>query len=148
MAIIENQPRTATAVAKVQTKLIMLDTDAFYNMVNKSSDFASKMIKTLSSRLRKADQLIEYLLGSNDEKQVIMGLAVYVKSHPETDMGSGEFRIDLREFLRWSSQNLGYPDQVLQEAIKRLIIRKVVSVQNTSGKISEIFVAQNLLSRL
>ncbi|MDA3956659.1 cyclic nucleotide-binding domain-containing protein [Oceanispirochaeta sp.] len=148
MAIIENKPRTATAVAKVQTKLIMLDTDAFYNMVNKSSDFASKMIKTLSSRLRKADQLIEYLLGSNDEKQVIMGLAVYVKSHPETDMGSGEFRIDLREFLRWSSQNLGYPDQVLQEAIKRLIIRKVVSVQNTSGKISEIFVAQNLLSRL
>jgi len=148
MAIIENKPRTATAVAKVQTKLITLDTDAFYAMVEKSSDFAVKMIKTLSSRLRKADLLIEYLLGSNDEKQVVMGMAAFVKSHPESDTGSGEFRIGLRDFLRWSSQNLGLQDQMVQEAIKRLITRKVVTVYDPPGKISAIFLGQNLLSRL
>jgi CRP-like cAMP-binding protein len=148
MAIIENKPRTATAIAKVQSRLIMLDSEALYTMVGKSPDFASKMIKTLSSRLRKADQLIEYLLGSNDEKQVVMGLAVYVKGHPELDTGSGEYKVSLREFMRWASQNLGYPDQVILEAIKRLITRKVLTVNTSSGKISEIYVAQNLLSRM
>ncbi|MBF9018610.1 MULTISPECIES: cyclic nucleotide-binding domain-containing protein [unclassified Oceanispirochaeta] len=148
MAIIERKPRTASAVARTQCKLIMLDTDAFYAMVEKSSDFAVKMIKTLSSRLRKADHLIEYLLGSNDEKQVVMGLASFVKSHPDSDTGSGEYKIDLREFLRWSSQNLGYPDHTVQEAIKRLIARKVVKVNDSSGKISSIFLAHNLMARL
>lgn len=148
MAIIENKPRTATAVAKSQTTLIRLDTEAFYSMVENSSDFAVKMIKTLSGRLRKADLLIEYLLGSNDEKQIVIGMAAFVKSHPEADTGSGEFKINLREFLRWSSQNLGYPDQLVQEAIKRLISRKVVHVYDPPGKITEVFLAQNLLSRL
>lgn len=148
MAIIEKKPRTATAVAKSQCKLIMLDTDAFYTMVEKSSDFGVKMIKTLSSRLRKADHLIEYLLGSNDEKQVVMGLSSFVKSHPETDTGSGEYKIDLREFMRWSSQNLGYPDQVVQEAVKRLITRKVVTIYDPPGKISSIYLAHNLMARL
>lgn len=148
MAIIEKKPRTATAVAKTQCKLIMLDTEAFYTMVEKSSDFAVKMIKTLSSRLRKADLLIEYLLGSNDEKQVVMGLASFVKSHPETDTGSGEYKIDLKAYLRWSSQNLGYPDQMVQEAVKRLITRKVVRIYDPPGKISSIYLAHNLMSRL
>ncbi|MDC7235229.1 MAG: cyclic nucleotide-binding domain-containing protein [Spirochaetales bacterium] len=148
MAIIERKPRTASAIARTQCKLIMLDTDAFYTMVEKSSDFGVKMIKTLSSRLRKADYLIEYLLGSNDEKQVVMGLASFVKSHPEADTGGGEFKIDLREFLRWSSQNLGYNDQMVQEAIKRLIARKVVMVYDPPAKISSIFISQNLMSRL
>ena len=148
MAIIENKPRTATAVAKSDTRLLKLDTDAFYNMVEKSSDFGVKMIKTLSSRLRRADHLIEYLLGSNEEKQVIMGLASYVKSHPGTDTGSGECRIALRDFLRWSSQSLGYPDQMVQGAIKRLISRKVVTVYDPPGKITEIYLAQHLLNRL
>lgn len=148
MAIIERKPRTASAVARTQCKLIMLDTDAFYSMVENSSDFAVKMIKTLSSRLRKADLLIEYLLGSNDEKQVVMGLASFVKSHPDTDTGGGEYRIGLREFIRWSSQNLGYTDQMVQEALKRLIARKVVTVYDPPGKISSIYLAHNLMARL
>ena len=148
MAIIEQKPRTATAVAKTQCKLIMLDTDAFYTMVEKSSDFAVKMIKTLSSRLRKADHLIEFLLGSNDEKQVVLELSNYVKAFPETDTGSGEYKIILRDFLRWSSQHQGYTDQMVQEAIKRLIARRVLNVYDPPGKISAVFLSHSLLARL
>lgn len=148
MAIIENKPRTATAVAKVASTLIMLDTDAFYTMVEKSSDFAVKMIKTLSSRLRKADHLIEYILGSNDEKQVVSGIAAYVKTHPECDKGSGECQITLRDYLRWSSQNLGYPDDMVQQTIKRLIVRKIVKIYDPPEKITEFYVDKKLLIRL
>ncbi len=148
MAIIEQKPRTATAIARTQCNLIMLDTDAFYTMVEKSSDFAVKMIKTLSSRLRKADHLIEYLLGSNDEKQVIMNLSTYVKSNPDADTGGGEYKIDLRDFMRWSSQNQGHSDQMVQEAIKRLIARRVLTVYDPPGKISTVYLSQSLLARL
>ena len=148
MAIIENKPRTATAVAKVASTLIMLDTAAFYTMVEKSSDFAVKMIKTLSSRLRKADHLIEYVLGSNDEKQVLSGIAVYVNTHPECDDGSSECKISLREYLRWSSQNLGHPDEMVQQTIKRLIIRKIVKIYDPPEKISEFYMEKKLLLRL
>ena len=148
MAIIENKPRSATAVARVTSRLVMLDTDAFYTMVEKSSDFAVKMIKTLSSRLRKADMLIEYLLGSNDEKQVVTGMAAFVKNFPQCDTGSGECRIALRDYLRWSSQNLGLPDTMVQEAIKRLITRKVVKIYDPPERITEIFVDKKLLMRI
>jgi CRP/FNR family transcriptional regulator, cyclic AMP receptor protein len=148
MAIIENKPRTATAVAKVTSSLIALDTDAFYTMVEKSSDFAVKMIKTLSSRLRKADLLIEYILGSNDEKQVVSGIAAYVKSHPETDTGSGECKIILREYLRWSSQNLGHPDDMVLQTIKRLIVRKIVKIYDPPERITEFYMDRKLLVRL
>ena len=148
MAIIENKPRTATAVAKVSSTLITLDTDAFYTMVEKSSDFAVKMIKTLSSRLRKADHLIEYILGSNDEKQVVSGIAGYVKSHPECDNGSGECKIILRDYLRWSSQNLGHPDEMVSQTIKRLIVRKIVKIYDPPEKITEFYMDRRLLLRL
>ncbi len=62
MAIIEDKPRTATAVALTTSRLMKLDSSSFYGMVEQSSDFAVKMIKTLSFRLRKADLLIEHLL--------------------------------------------------------------------------------------
>lgn len=148
MAIIENKPRTATAVSKVSSTLITLDTDAFYTMVEKSSDFAVKMIKTLSSRLRKADHLIEYILGSNDEKQVVSGIAAYVKTHPDCDNGSGECQISLRDFLRWSSQNLGYPDEMVQQTIKRLIVRKIVKIYDPPERITEFYMDKKLLLRL
>ena len=148
MAIIENKPRTATAVAKVTSTLISLDTEAFYSMVEKSSDFAVKMIKTLSSRLRKADHLIEYILGSNDEKQVVSGIASYVNNHPECDTGSGECRITLREYLRWSSQNLGHPDEMVLQTIKRLIVRKIVKIYDPPGRITEFYLDKKLLLRL
>ncbi len=148
MAIVERKPRTASAITRTPCKLVVLDTEAFYSMVENSSDFAVKMMKTLSSRLRKADHLIEYLLGSNDEKQIVMGLALYVKSHPETDTGAGEHKISLREFLRWSSQNLGYPDNLVQEAIKRLIARKVLKVYDPPEKITAVFLSHSLLIRL
>ncbi len=148
MAIIENKPRTATAVAKVPSTLITLDTDAFYTMVERSSDFAVKMIKTLSSRLRKADHLIEYILGSNDEKQVVSGIAAYVKAHPDCDNGSGECKITLRDYLRWSSRNLGHPDEMVQQTIKRLIVRKIVKIYDPPERITEFYMEKKLLLRL
>jgi CRP/FNR family cyclic AMP-dependent transcriptional regulator len=59
MAVVEGKPRSATAIAATDCRLLRLDEEAFYDLVLKNPDFAVKMIKTLSSRLRSADTLIE-----------------------------------------------------------------------------------------
>ena len=56
MALIESNPRTATAVAKSDTTLIPINCRRFEFMVHEVPNFALYVMKGLSSRLRHVDR--------------------------------------------------------------------------------------------
>ncbi len=131
MAVVEGKGRSATAIAATDCRLLRLDQDAFYDLVQKNPDFAVKMIKTLSSRLRSADTLIEEVMGSDTDKQVFLGIAEYIKSQGE--IPSGDFvTFSGPELCRWAGRHLGIPEDQVGEALLRLTERRFIN--HRSGK--------------
>jgi len=126
MAIVEQKPRSASAIADGDCKLMVLDREAFYLLVSQNSEFAIKMIKSLSARLRKADHLIEQILGADMDKQIFQGISAYFEQKRFTDNYVAAGRISIREFLKWSTQNMGMNTDTVMQGIKHLAEKHVI----------------------
>lgn len=59
MAMIDDHPRTATAVARADCKLVPIDQKRFQFLVQQTPHFALEVMRVLAERLRRANQLIE-----------------------------------------------------------------------------------------
>jgi len=59
MAMVDGQPRTATAIARTDCKLVPIDQKRFQFLVQQTPYFAIEVMRILVERLRRADQLIE-----------------------------------------------------------------------------------------
>lgn len=59
MALIDGQPRTATAIARTDCKLIPIDQKRFQFLVQQTPYFAIEVMRVLAERLRRIDKLVE-----------------------------------------------------------------------------------------
>jgi CRP-like cAMP-binding protein len=59
MAMVDGQPRTATAIARTDCKLVPIDQKRFQFLVQQTPYFALEVMRVLVERLRRTDQLIE-----------------------------------------------------------------------------------------
>ena len=59
MAMIDNSPRTGTAVARSDCKLCPIDEKRFQFLVQQTPYFALEVMRVLADRLRRTNQLIE-----------------------------------------------------------------------------------------
>jgi len=58
MALVENEPRSATAIAKTESKIVPIDREAFLYIVKEEPLFALFVIKDLSHKIRILNQRI------------------------------------------------------------------------------------------
>jgi len=56
MAVIENDRRAATAVARTDVRIVALDQHQFQDLVHKSPAFAMRMMRVLSDRVRRLNE--------------------------------------------------------------------------------------------
>jgi ATP/ADP translocase/HEAT repeat protein len=59
MAVLDAQPRSATAVAAERTEALRIGSDAFYDSLHEQVEIAEGIIRTLSARLREANEALE-----------------------------------------------------------------------------------------
>lgn len=71
MSIVNNRPRSATAIVRRQSRLLVIDEHTFEAMIRSKAEIAVRMIKTLSSRLERANQQIELLLLKDVNHRVV-----------------------------------------------------------------------------
>ncbi len=71
MAMLNNRPRSASATAMNDARLLAFDKPAFENLVLNNFGVALRIIRTLTQRLQEADTLIENLLYIDPESKVI-----------------------------------------------------------------------------
>jgi len=64
MAILEDLPRTASAVAVTAAKVLMINGSTFDQMLRTTPEIAVRMMRKLSRRLRETDRLLHEALGS------------------------------------------------------------------------------------
>ena len=147
MAVVEGKGRSATAIAATDCRLLRLDEEAFYDLVQKNPDFAVKMIKTLSSRLRSADNLIEEVMGSDVDKQMFLGIGEYIKSQGKVPQGD-LVAFSGPELCSWASRHLGIPEQQADAAILRLLDKHLLQrkVEASTGDL--LTISKRVLLRL
>ncbi len=75
MAIVENEPRSATAIAKGKTVIVVYTKDAFVESVKNNPELALSLLKIMSNRIRNIDNELTKLntkgLLPKDEAQKI-----------------------------------------------------------------------------
>ncbi|HET6449816.1 MAG TPA: Crp/Fnr family transcriptional regulator [Spirochaetia bacterium] len=124
MAIIEKQPRSASAVAVQPTKVLVLNEKLYDSMIGTNPDFARKMNKVLSERIRRADAIIQNIMTTNRQNQLWAGLVQYAR-----EKGVATFkgnRVSITEFTAWAANHLGMTDKDVQAILAQFLKRGVV----------------------
>ena len=125
MAIIEKQPRSATAVAIQPTRVLVLNEKLYEKMIVSNPDFARKMNKVLSERIRRADAIIQNIMSTNRQNQLWSGLVQYAaEKGVQTFKGS---RVNIAEFTVWAVQHLGMTDKDVQGILAQFLKREVIA---------------------
>ena len=125
MAIIEKQPRSATAVAVQPTRVLVLNDRLYDSMLGSNPDFARKMNRVLSERIRRADAIIQNIMTTNRQNQLWAGLLQYAKERGvSTFKGS---RVNVAEFTQWAIEHLGMTEKDVQAIVAHLLKRQIVA---------------------
>jgi CRP/FNR family transcriptional regulator, cyclic AMP receptor protein len=125
MAIIEKQPRSATAVAVQPTRVLVLNEKLYESMLDSNPDFARKMNRVLSERIRRADAIIQNIMSTNRQNQLWAGLVQYAREKGvQTFKGS---RVSIAEFTVWAVQHLGMSDKDVQAILAQFLKREVIA---------------------
>jgi CRP-like cAMP-binding protein len=61
MALFEGEPRSASVTALAETELVVLSRNDFFAVLSRDFSLTKKILKTLSARLRRANEVIESL---------------------------------------------------------------------------------------
>ena len=125
MALIEKKPRSATAIAVNPCRTLVVNEALLDSMIENNPDFAKKMIRILSERIRKANLMIQNISSTNRQNQIFNGLKTFAEQK-----GISTFkghRVKLNEFTEWASNRLGIGEKELKRTIADLLKHKIVT---------------------
>jgi len=80
MSILNDKPRSASAVAEGECELLKIDRRTFESMIKGNPDIALRIIKKLAARLQEADHQIENLLIKDNTGRVVNHVARLFKA--------------------------------------------------------------------
>jgi CRP-like cAMP-binding protein len=126
MAVIDKKARAATATAIAPTKVLVLNEALFDATLEKNPDFARKIIKLLSERLRRTNLLLQGALGTNRQNLVMDALNQFAAEH-----GSSTFRgmrFNLNAFADWAARHIGLDEADIRQHVEALVRHKMLQV--------------------
>lgn len=133
MAIIDQKPRSATAIATQSSRLLSMDEGLFFSMIEKNPDFAVKIVKVLSERIRRSNSLIQSLSTTNRESIVLAGIRDFaaIKGKPSIK----GLRIGREGFLQWAANHLGLPEREISEGLSQLLAHGSLKLGAAPGEL-------------
>lgn len=110
MAVIENAPRTADAIAQTNVTLLAINGSRFDEMIRKNPEIAIRIIRKYSRRLREANRILENLAGAAvaPEQSVESSTRMKESTHRLVDVGTGT----AFHFAHGSETTIGRADPV------------------------------------
>lgn len=85
MALLDKSPRSASAIAETDARLIIVDRDAFLSSVNKNP-FIKYIIETLTTRLRKTNNMLKYFSVPNEKIRFLLYIKDRLSKNKEGDL--------------------------------------------------------------
>jgi CRP/FNR family cyclic AMP-dependent transcriptional regulator len=125
MAILSGRPRSATAVVRVPSRLLVIEPRTFEAMLRGKTEIAVRMIKTLAGRLERANQQIEILLLQDANHRVVRVLRDLADEHLQTH-GVAEGAIYLPMPVDEIARRVALPSTEVEEVLGRLALGQLV----------------------
>ena len=132
MAIIEGKKRSATAVTLSSTTLLVLNEALFDITLEKNPDFARKMIRILSERLRRANTALQQSLMTSRQSMVKAALAQYAVEYGESTF-KGK-RLNVEQFLDWARDRIGIDSAEIRGVLKILLDKGILEPSAKGGE--------------
>ncbi len=83
MAVIDKEPRSASAIAAEDTTCIVLNEELFDQQMQRNAKIVKKILKNMSARLRAADETIKNLTIKDNNMRVVNTLMMHVHKNGE-----------------------------------------------------------------
>jgi len=133
MAIVNQEPRTATATAASTVRMLTFNREGFLGMIEKNGKIALNIIDKLCRRLNNTNQQVSHLVNRNEKWLIAMNL-----NYTFAQNGMEKAEIDSIKFARELSLNLNISSdeilQYLQEIKNNGIIRIEDSIMTLADK--------------
>lgn len=120
MALIDQGPRSASAVASTRTKLLAVDGPTFESMILANAKFALKIIKVLSDRIRHSNVHISELIETVPRERIAFGMADFARRHGER-IHDGSLKVELEPMRAWINGHLGIAAEDIDTAVFHLV---------------------------
>jgi len=132
MSIVNNRPRSATAVVRRQARLLVIDGQTFEAMIRGKTEIAVRMIKTLAGRLDRANQQVELLLLKDANHRVVQCL----RHLADEQVGRGESTgpaVYIPISLDDLSARVALTDDEVADVLQRLALARLVVHASEAG---------------
>lgn len=108
MSLIDEGPRSATAIAIEDTILLPVDDSVFDATVLANPKFALTIIKTLTARIRASNVQISELIETVPRERIATGMVEYAGAHGERIFDGG-LKVDVDGMRTWLNTHYGIP---------------------------------------
>lgn len=128
MAIIDREPRSASATAATDAKIIVLSKDIFESQIKTNPKIIMSILRKMSERLRQADRQIKTLLMRDNHSRVTGTLLLLMSKHGSASEQG--VMVDRKQTIDELVSMTGLPLEKVEEVIDTLRRARIVEVQN------------------
>jgi CRP-like cAMP-binding protein len=133
MALLNKRPRSATAVVREPSRLLLIDGRVFEQMLRGRVEIAIRMIRTLAGRLERANQQVELLLLPNHNHRVVQCLRQMAEERLDAEGGTMESAVYLALQAREIAVKVALPMGEVADILERLIAARLVVTATEAG---------------
>jgi CRP/FNR family transcriptional regulator, cyclic AMP receptor protein len=136
MALLDDRPRSASAVAIKRTKVLAVDGPTFESMILSNGKFALKIIKVLAARIRRSNDQVSDLIETMPKERIARGMTDFAVHFGEAIHGGG-IKVNIEAMKTWVNSHLGAAPDEIEAAIYRLLKDETIVWAATSAKTRE-----------
>jgi CRP/FNR family transcriptional regulator, cyclic AMP receptor protein len=136
MALLDERPRSATAIAAKKTKVLAVDGPTFESMILANGKFALKIIKVLAARIRRSNDQVSDLIETMPRERIARGMTDFAVHHGEP-IHEGGIKVNVEAMKNWVNTHLGAAHDEIEAAIYRLLKDETIAWAPTSSKTKE-----------
>jgi CRP-like cAMP-binding protein len=133
MALLNKRPRSATAVVREPSRLLLIDGRVLEQMLRGRVEIAIRMIRTLAGRLERANQQVELLLLPNHNHRVVQCLRQMAEERLDAEGGTMESAVYLALQAREIAVKVALPMGEVADILERLIAARLVVTATEAG---------------
>ncbi|MBU0926379.1 MAG: Crp/Fnr family transcriptional regulator [Spirochaetes bacterium] len=136
MALIDDRPRSASAVAVKRTNVLAVDGPTFETMILTNGKFALKIIKVLSERIRRSNDQVSDLIETMPRERVARSMVDFAVRNGER-IHDGSVKVNLEAMKAWINGHIGTPADEIESTVYRFLKMESIAWAATSAKTKE-----------
>ena len=136
MALLDDRPRSASAIATRRTSVIAVDGQTFETMILTNGKFALKIIKVLAERIRRSNSQVSELIETMPRERIARSMVDYALHHGEP-LHEGAIKVNIEAMKAWINSHIGASIAEIDAAIFRLLKLESIVWAPTSTKTKE-----------